>query len=117
MLKSLILGIFVKIEESEMSGFFVLVSFELNNKGLLSDWKILSKEIDDDISSVKGFISRDSGIDEQGYVYCLLKWQSRTYQEAFMRQLESRDDWPKTMEDFGRIANMETMTFKNIALF
>jgi hypothetical protein len=42
-----------------MSGFFVLVSFELNNKGLLSDWKILSKEIDDDISSVKGFISRD----------------------------------------------------------
>ncbi|SSC07750.1 hypothetical protein [bacterium endosymbiont of Bathymodiolus sp. 5 South] len=100
-----------------MSGFFVLVSFELNNKGLLSDWKILSKEIDDDISSVKGFISRDSGIDEQGYVYCLLKWQSRTYQEAFMRQLESRDDWPKTMEDFGRIANIETMTFKNIALF
>jgi hypothetical protein len=32
-----------------MSGFFVLVSFELNNKGLLSDWKILSKEIDDDM--------------------------------------------------------------------
>jgi hypothetical protein len=25
-----------------------------------------------------------------------------------MRQLESRDDWPKTMEDFGRIANIET---------
>jgi hypothetical protein len=27
------------------------------------------------------------------------------------------DDWPKIMEDFGRVANMETMTFKNIELF
>ena len=100
-----------------MSGFFVLVSFELNDKDLLSDWKVLSKEIDDDISGVQGFISRDSGIDEQGYVYCLLKWESRAYQEAFMKQLESRDDWPKTMENFGRIANMETIMFKNIELF
>ena len=100
-----------------MSRFFVLVSFELNDKGLLDDWKILSKEIDDDISGVKGFVSRDSGIDEQGYVYCLLKWQSKTYRETFMKQLESKDDWPKIMEDFGRVANMETMTFKNIALF
>jgi hypothetical protein len=100
-----------------MSRFFVLVSFELNDKGLLDDWKILSKEIDDDISGVKGFVSRDSGIDEQGYVYCLLKWQSKTYRKTFMKQLESKDDWPKIMEDFGRVANMETMTFKNIALF
>lgn len=100
-----------------MSGFFVLVSFELNDRGLLNDWKIFSKEIDDNLSGVKGFVSRDSGIDEQGYVYCLTKWQSRAYQEAFKKQLESRDDWPKIMADFGRIANMETMTFKNIVLF
>ncbi len=100
-----------------MSGFFVLVSFELNDKGLLDDWKILSKEIDEDLSGVKGFVSRDSGIDEQGYVHCLLKWQSKTYQEVFKKQLESRDDWPKIMENFGRIANRETMTSKNIELF
>ncbi len=100
-----------------MSGFFVLVSFELNDKNLLIDWKVLSKEIDDNILGVKGFISRDSGIDEQGYVYCLVKWQSRADQEAFKKQFESKDDWSKTMEDFGRIANMETIMFKNIALF
>lgn len=100
-----------------MSRFFALMSFELNDKGLLDDWKVLSKEIDEDVSGVKGFVSRDSGIDEQGDMYCLLKWQSRTYHEAYLKQLESRDDWPKIMENFGRIVNMETTTFKNIELF
>jgi len=36
--------------------YFVIVSFELNSKDLLEDWKTLSKEIDDDIAQADGFI-------------------------------------------------------------
>jgi hypothetical protein len=46
-----------------MSEYFVIVSFELNEKALIDDWKTLSKEIDEDIAKADGFISRDSGID------------------------------------------------------
>ena len=47
-----------------MSKHFVIMSFELNDNSLIDEWKALSKEIDEDIFDADGFISRDSGIDE-----------------------------------------------------
>jgi len=57
-----------------MSKYFIEVSFELND-GQLENWKKLSKEINNDLTNVEGFISRDSGVDENNRVYCLVKWE------------------------------------------
>lgn len=93
------------------------MSFELNDKNLLENWKNLSKEIDKGIAKADGFVSRDSGIDEDGRVYCLVKWQSKTHQENFRKQLENRAEWPEMMQRFGSIANMETAINKAIEIF
>ena len=100
-----------------MSEYFAIVSFELNSEELLKDWKVLSREIDEDISQAEGFVSRDSGMDENGRVYCLVKWQSEAHQKNFRQQLEANENWPKTMERFGAIANMSTMTPNNLEIF
>lgn len=100
-----------------MGEYFVIMSFELNDKNLVNDWQALSKEIDKDISKADGFISRDSGIDENGRVYCLVKWQSKAHQENFKKLLESRKEWPQMMQHFASIANMETSTNQTIKIF
>jgi hypothetical protein len=100
-----------------MSGYFVNMSFELNDESLLEDWKKLSAEISEDMAKVDGFISRDSGVDEDGRMYCLVKWQSKTQQEAFRKTLESRADFPEIMAQFGKIGNMESSIYKMIELF
>ncbi len=100
-----------------MSECFIIMSFELHNLQLISDWKILSKEIDEDIAKAEGFVSRDSGIDEQGRVYCLVKWQTKAHQESFRQQLESREQWPQMMAYFASIANMETVNTQVIEIF
>ncbi len=99
-----------------MSKYFVIESFELYD-GQLDNWKELSKEIDADISKADGFISRDSGIDNENRVYCLVKWKSKDHQEAFMRQLKARDDWENIMKYFSNIANMETDKRQEIEIF
>ena len=100
-----------------MGEYLKIVSFELNDKNLLNDWKVFSKEIDEDFANVEGFISRESGIDENGRIYCIVKWQSKTHQEKFMQRLTSSEDYPKIMEHFGSIANMDTMTPNNLEVF
>ena len=100
-----------------MGEYLKVVSFELNDENLLNDWKVFSKEIDEDFASVEGFISRESGIDENGRIYCIVKWQSKTHQEEFMQRLTSSEDYPKIMEHFGSIANMDTMTPNNLEVF
>ena len=99
-----------------MSKYFVIVSFELH-KGQLENWQTLSKEIYQDLKTADGFISRDSGIDENKRVYCLVKWQSKTQQESNMKRLESGDNWGNTMARFGSIANMDTMQSNNLDIF
>lgn len=99
-----------------MGKYFVIMSFYLH-EGQLENWKKLSKEIDADISKAKGFISRDSGIDADNRVYCLVKWESVEDKVAFRNELESREGWDKMMEHFGSIANMETATIQEISLF
>ncbi len=99
-----------------MSQFFVIESFELH-ENQLDNWVKLSAEIDQDIAKADGFISRDSGIDEDNRVYCLVKWESRAQQEAFMAELTSREDWDEMMGYFGTIANLETNRRQEIELF
>lgn len=99
-----------------MSEYFVIESFELHN-GQLQNWTQLSKEIDTDIAKADGFISRDSGIDKNNRVYCLVKWQSRASQEAFMKLLEAREDWKAMMDSFAKIANMQTEKRQEIDIF
>ncbi len=100
-----------------MSEYFIdIMSFELNEKSLINDWIALSKEIDENIVKADGFISRDSGIDENGRVYCLVKWQSKTHQETFRKLLESREEWSQMMQKFS-IVNMETSTNQAIEVF
>lgn len=100
-----------------MSKHFVIMSFELNDNSLIDEWKALSKEIDEDIFDADGFISRDSGIDENGRVYCLVKWQSKMHHEKFTKQLEARENWPQMMEYFCNIANMKTSTTQILEVF
>lgn len=92
-----------------MSQVIMSVSFELNDPNLLSDWKKMSAMISSDLVGVDGFISRDSAQGKDGKVYCILKWESQKQQEAFRASLESRPEWGKMMEDFGRIVNLDTM--------
>ncbi|CAB5501573.1 hypothetical protein THERMOT_1449 [Bathymodiolus thermophilus thioautotrophic gill symbiont] len=100
-----------------MSEYFVIMSFELNEKDLIDDWTALSKEIDEDIAKADGFISRDSGIDEHGRVYCLVKWQSKAHQETFKKLLEARQEWPQMMQHFSSIVNIETSINQAIEIF
>ncbi len=99
-----------------MSKYFIEVSFELND-GQLDNWKNLSKDINNDLANVKGFISRDSGIDENNRVYCLVKWESKAHQEKFRKQLESRENWNEMMNYFGSIVDVKTEKRNSVDLF
>ncbi len=55
--------------------FTIIESFKLHD-GQLESWKEPSKNIDTDIAKAEGFISRDSGIDADSRVYCIVKWES-----------------------------------------
>jgi hypothetical protein len=99
-----------------MSKFFVIESFELHN-GQLENWKNLSKEIDIHMAKVEGFISRDSGIDKNNQVYCLVKWQNKSYQKEAIKRLELRDDYNEIMAHFNSIANMQTNQRQEIEIF
>lgn len=100
-----------------MSKYFVIMSFELHSKNQLNDWQALSKKIDADIAQADGFISRDSGVDEAGRVYCLVKWQSKAHQENFRKKLEAGENWDEMMAHFNSIANMETSQIQNVDVF
>jgi hypothetical protein len=56
-----------------------MVSFELNSPELLKDWKKLSTEINTDLQKVDGFLERESAQDENGLVYCVVKWADESY--------------------------------------
>jgi hypothetical protein len=94
-----------------------MVSFELNSPELLEDWKKLSIEINTDLQNVDGFLERESAQDENGLVYCVVKWADESYQQKFMQKFSASDDFESNMAEFGRIANMETMVSKTLAIF
>ena len=102
--------------EPTMNPYTIIESFELH-EGQLENWKELSKSIDTDIAKAEGFISRDSGIDPDSRVYCIVKWESKTHQETFMKNLMSQEGSDEMMKHFGSIANMETEIRQEIDIF
>ena len=108
---------YFEIGDFNMSKFFIVESFELH-EGQLENWKSLSQEIDEDLSrSAEGFISRESGIDADGRVYCLVKWESKAHSEAFMNRLMAMDEWEEMLKQFSSILNMETEQRQEVELF
>jgi len=99
-----------------MNGYTVIVSFELHD-GQLENWKELSKEIDTGIAKAEGFVSRDSGIDSDDRVYCIVKWEAKAHQEAFMEALMSQEGSDELMQRFGSIGNMETEKRQEVNIF
>ena len=100
------------MERYNMNEIMVIAKLKLNNEQLLGDWKILSEKIDTDLAGVDGFISRDSLQGEDGTIYCVLKWESKSKQEKFMEELMSRtsEESQLMMEEFGRVVNIESLS-------
>ena len=94
-----------------------MATLRLNDESLLEDWKKMSAEITADLQGRKGFISRDSVRAEDGLIYCILKWESKAYQEAFMESLMARPESMAMMAEFGRVVNVEGMTKEYFELF
>ncbi len=99
-----------------MKPFTIIESFKLH-EGQLENWKKLSKDIDTDIAKAKGFISRDSGVDADDRVYCIVKWESKAHQEIFMQELMAGEGADEMMKHFGSIANMETEVRHEVDIF
>ncbi len=85
-----------------------LVSFELINSNLKEEWKKMSDQISAGLQGEDGFIYRDSAIDENGKVYCILKWESKEKAEASRKRMQKK--YQDAMESFAKIANMDTMS-------
>jgi hypothetical protein len=101
-----------------MADIKIIVTLQLNSPDLLEDWKRISADISADLkANATGFVSRESGIDEDGMLYCILQWNSVQDSEAFMQSLMIRPDFMEKMADFARVVNMETMSKKVIELF
>ncbi|HIQ47696.1 MAG TPA: hypothetical protein EYH57_08770 [Sulfurovum sp.] len=94
-----------------MSQIIVIARLELNKKNMLDEWKVLSRQIGEDLEGEDGFIYRDSVIHDDGSISCILKWESRAHQEKFMEDLAARTDMITNMrmEDFERIVNVSTI--------
>jgi hypothetical protein len=45
-----------------------------------------------------------------------VRWRDASYQEKFMQEFSARDDFDKNMEEFGKIANMETMKSQSLSI-
>jgi len=91
-----------------MENIIVMASFELNEIGLLNDWKKMSNGITESLKKVDGFIARDSVIGEDNKVYCIVKWENLEKRTAFSKTMED-DSFKDQMVEFSRIVNMETM--------
>lgn len=91
-----------------MKSIVAIISFKLNDKNLLGDWKTMSDGINKSLKEVDGFIYRDSAIGEDGTVYCILKWENKEKQAAFKKTMET-EAFQEKMKDFGKFVNMATM--------
>jgi len=101
-----------------MSDIKIITTHKLNTPELLEAWRCISADITADLkANAKGFVSRESGIDEEGTIYCVLQWNSREESEAFMQSLPMRPDFMEKMAEFTRVVNLETMSKKIIDLF
>lgn len=94
-----------------MKKVYVIASFYLKSPDLLEDWKKLSDHITAELSTVDGFLSREVAQWEDGKISCILTWENKEKQQAFAKQFaQMQKENPEQFSEFGRIANMETMT-------
>jgi len=93
-----------------MQNIVLIASFQLNNMSLLPDWKKMSDGISESLKQIDGFISRDSAIDEDNRVYCIVKWESAEKQATYRVNFDKDPNMQKEMIEFARLVNMETMT-------
>jgi len=94
-----------------MSQIIVIATLKLSNKNMLDDWKVLSRQIGEELEGQDGFIYRDSVVGEDGIISCILKWESKEQQEKFMTELEARSDMITNlrMDEFERIVDVSTI--------
>lgn len=91
-----------------MQSIILLISLELNDNISFDEWKKMSDGITQGLQGVDGFMYRDSGIGEDGKVYCIVKWESVEKQDAFNKILES-DSFKTEMAEFAKLVKMDTM--------
>jgi len=94
-----------------MSQIIVIATLKLSNKNMLDDWKVLSRQIGEELEGQDGFIYRDSVISEDGTISCILKWESKIHQERFMEDLSSRTDMITNMrmDEFERVVDVSSI--------
>ena len=94
-----------------MKEIYQIAKFKLNSLELKDEWKKMSKEIGEDMAGTTGLIFRDSTIDEEGNVQCILKWESEEAQKQSEEEFQIMcKEQPEIMDNFGKLANMSTMT-------
>jgi len=99
-----------------MKNVIVLASFELNDQSFLEEWKNISAGINESLKQEDGFISRYSGVGEDGRIHCILRWENNEKRKAFSKKMEE-ESFKEKMKDFGRIANLQTMKKEIIEVF
>ena len=91
----------------------VVAKFKLQ-EGKEDAWKELSDQIQAGISQADGFISRDTGADEEGNHYCIVKFETKEQREANMKA--AMEQFPQLFETFAQVVDMSTMTKTEIDL-
>jgi antibiotic biosynthesis monooxygenase (ABM) superfamily enzyme len=92
----------------------VIAKFKLVSPEMGDQWKELSNQIQAGISQADGFISRDTGVDEEGNLYCIVKFESKEQREANMKT--AMENFPALFEKFTEVVDMSTMTKTEINL-
>lgn len=98
-----------------MKNIYTLVQFALNEGIELSEWEVISSDINNDMKKANGLHFRDSGVDDKGNIYCILKWESEEHHKAFKEIMDKTfADHPEIMKEFWRVADMDTMSTTQI---
>ncbi len=93
-----------------MKEIYVLVKFELNKWVKIEDWKKMSDEINVDMQGKDWLQFRDSAVDENGNIYCILKWDTLEQRNIFFENMQKEfKEKPEIMKEFAKLADMKTM--------
>ena len=98
-----------------MEKIYVIAKFKLNKWIKIEEWKKLSDFFGTEFVWENGFILRDSATDENGNVYCIIKWENIESQKAFSKKLDEKDkEKPEIMKEFWRLVDMETFSMETL---
>ena len=94
-----------------------LVSFKLKEESMLDSWKEMSKHITTAMNQgAAGLISRESGMDGEGNVYCILQWETKEQMKASQEAFQS-GDFEEEKKKFEALVDMSTMKQSLVELF